>query len=621
MKGSFARSGVWLVVSLVASALIGCGGGTGGAPSQPPPQFVLKPVGTSSNFGTFILGVDRSSIDANNADTVRVTARVLDPDGRPLGTTVTFQASIPDVSFVESGPAPTGSGGVPTGTAITDATGLAVITVKAGGTPGRLAIQAFTPANLDLGGVIFLNLTNVGFISGDLQIIPNEIDVTDPNPGTVLEFLVTGGQPFLKPDPPYILQNGSSGVGVAELLDDGSFPIVIRYTVSGKVGGVHTFSVIDAKGTNVTGTVSVMFSTLTIMPASATLVVGQTQAFALTGGVPPYTCTPSGGTLDPTTITERGGTTVFTAGDVVQQTTFTIVCTDVSGQIATATVTISPLPSPSPSSSGGGNPSPSPTPSTVTTIVVQPNPASINGVEGGDANIVATALDQNNNAISGVNILFTLAGQTGEPTATVPSVSPITAATNGGGQAVSVLTVPAGTAPQFLVVTASAQGVSGTGQVSVTSQRTNNPGPPARLNAALLKANGVGDNNDGTLLTILSALVTDVDGNPVADGVEVDWSQISPNIATVLSPTFTNGTPPCNVQPYESATGLAIVPQPGTALTCVIYPPSLRFASGTVKVTVPGTSLNKIAQFDYPGGPTPTPAPTPTPEPPPTPTP
>src|SRR5581483_12282965 len=128
-------------------------------------------------------------------------------------------------------------------------------------------------------------------------------------------------------------------------LDDGQFPVVIRYTVSGMAAGAHVFSVVDAAGNSVTATVMVTFTQLQILPASATIAAGQTQVFALTGGVPPYTCTPSGGTLDPTTILERGGTTTFTAGDVPTSTTFTIICTDVSGQIATASVTISPAPS------------------------------------------------------------------------------------------------------------------------------------------------------------------------------------------------------------------------------------------------------------------------------------
>ena len=103
------------------------------------------------------------------------------------------------------------------------------------------------------------------------------------------------------------------------------------------------FSIVDGAGNAVTATVDVTFTELEIMPNTATLVTGQQQVFALTGGVPPYTCTPSGGTLTPTTILDSGGTTTFTAGEAIQSTTFTIVCSDQSGQVATATVTVAPL--------------------------------------------------------------------------------------------------------------------------------------------------------------------------------------------------------------------------------------------------------------------------------------
>jgi hypothetical protein len=614
MKRGLGLLGSAIVATLAAGMVASCGGGTGGGPPARPPQFVLRPVGTSSNSGTLVLSIERSSVDANNADTVQVAARVFTPSGRPFGgVPITFESSFCDVTFLGGSSPECVDGTFPSITAPTDGSGTAIVTVKAGGTPGRVAIQATTPPNINLGGLIFLNLTSVGFISGDLQIIPAEIDVIDPSPGTVLTFLVVGGQPFQPPMVPYVLQNGVSGVGVAELLDDGRFPVVIRYTISGMVAGAHGFTITDAEGHSVSGTVMVEFTELKIVPNTASLTVGQSQQFAVTGGVPPYTCTPSGGTLDPTTITDRGGTTVFTAGDVPVSTTFTILCTDVSGQIASAMVTIAPAPSPT---GGGGGGTPTPSPQTVTTIIVQPNPSSLNGVQGGTSNIVATVLDQNNDAIAGVNVLFTLPGQSGNPTPTVPSLSPLTAVTDASGQATSVLTVPAGTSPQFLVITASAQGTSGTGQVGVTSQSTQPPGPPARLNAALFKSNGFGDNNDGTFVTVFSALVTDAQGNPVADGVQVNWSNIAPTNATVFTPSFTNGLPPCNVDPYESATGLAIVPQPGTALTCVIYPAFLANVPGTVQVSVQDTSLSRTAAFTFPGAPTPTPTPVPTPPPP-----
>ena len=622
-------SGLVAVLAVtMAAGLVNCGGGgTDGGQSQRPPIFVLNPAGTTSNSGTLTLGISRESVDANNADRVTVVARLLDPLGDPIGgVSILFQASFPDVTF--PGSVINDEEFFPATVASTDGNGFAEVTVQAGGTPGRLAIQATAPRNFNLGSLIFLNLTDVGFISGDLQVLPSEINVIDPGAGTVIEFLITGGTPFRAPDPPYLLQNENSSLGSAELLDDGLFPVVVRYTLTGRGGGAldgtHAFTIVDGAGNAITATVNVKYTELTIAPSTATLVTGQSQVFALTGGVPPYNCTPSGGTLTPTTILDSGGTTIFTAGEVITQTSFTIVCSDQSGQIVTATITVGPLPSPS----GGGTPVPSATPQNPSTVVVQANPPTLNGIAGGMSNVTATVLDQNLNPIAGVNVLFTLAGQSGTPTAQVPSLSTFTSVTDGAGQAVTVLTVPGGTPPQFLTVTAQAGNASGSGQIGVTSQSTQPPGPPARLTAALFKVGAFGDNNDGTFVTILSALVTDANGNPVADGVQVDWGPVQPNTATVFSPSFTNGQPPCNTAPYTAGTGLAINPQPGTALTCVIYPASIADLSGSVKVSVAGTTLMTTASIGFPGPeepvptprpsvvPTNSPAPTPTPAPP-----
>lgn len=618
-----------LAIALV-SGLSSCGGGTGGGQAERPPTFVLDAAGTSSNSGTLILGIERSSIDANNSDTVGVVATLRDPLGDPIGgVAITFIATFQDVTFL-GGSTPDASIPFPNFTTLTDSNGNAFATMRSGGTPGRLSVVANAPRNFHLGGAIFLNLTNVGFISGDLQVLPSEINVVDPAAGTQLQFLVIGGQPFQEPNPPYLLQNAESGLGSAELLFDGEYPAVIIYTLTGRgngaLTGAHVFSIVDGAGNAVTATVNVTYTELEINPTSVSLTAGQSQVFALSGGVPPYNCTPSGGTLSPTTVLDYGGTTTFTASDQISTTTYTIVCSDQSGQVATATVSITPLPTPS---GGGGTPVPSATPRNPSTIVVQGNPATLNGVQGGMSDITATVLDQNLNPIPGVNVLFSLGGQTGTPTAQVPSLSSFTAVTDTSGQAVTVLTVPGGTPPQFLTVSAQAGSASGSGQVGVTSQSTQQPGPPARLTAALFKVGAFGDNNDGTYVTILSALVTDANGNPVANGIEVDWGPVQPNSATVVSPSFTNGDPPCNTAPYTGNTGLSINPQPGTALTCLIYPASIADLAGNVKVSVAGTTLMTTASIGFPGPeepvptprptaqpPTATPAPTPTPGPP-----
>jgi len=1080
-----------LALSLV---LVGCGGGTGGGSSNRTPQFVLKPVGSSSSAGVMIVGVDKRSIDANQADRVRVTAQVLDPTGRPIGGIgVVFHASIADVTFVDGVPADVNDG-LPAATAVTDGAGIAVVTVQAGATPGRLAIQAFTSnLNLDLGGVVFLDLTNVGFVSGELQVLPSQIDLDDPRPGTVLEFLVTGGAPFPPPAEPYRLQDATSAIGTAVLVDQGGFPLTIRYTVTGRVAGTHVFNVVDSAGKLASGTVVVSVSDLRIQPTSAnleaggrqvfgisggvapyqcrssagslspatverggtltfdatgivtstdvsvvctdvtgqtvtaaiavtvpevflqpasaslsggqsqtfvvgggsppyrceatggtistseipaaggsvvftatptsvptngsltcvdaggaavtaaisinvlepaiqpaqatlapggsqvfaiasgtapyecsatggsvspttigqsggtftftanpsstdfqatilcrdatgqvatatvevtaespvlqpsaatlpsggrqvfaitggtapyscsasggtvspgtipvaggtftftavqtaiqvqgsvvctdangkvvsaivtvttsvpkieparaivapgarqifavsggtapyecqatggsispstiaesggtlvftadrfstvtegtivcrdasgqvttaiveigasdlvvapsqatipgggsqvfavsgglppyrcqtslgtlepatievsggttrftadlvaaavsgtlvcndsggqvatatinvtttapkiqppsvTMFGGQSQVFAVTDGQPPYECTTSAGVLNPRTVAERGGTTVFTAAPVPSQVVASILCTDASGQVATATVTINPAPTPTPNPSV--TPVPTTSPAVVKTIVVRSNPTSVDGVLGGTTTIDATVFDEFNQPIPGVTVLFTLPELSGDPV-DIPSVDPLTATTDAAGIAMTTLTVPAGTPPQYIVVTATARTVTGKGQVAVTSRNVNPPGPAANLTSALFYP-ASGSNGDGTLVTVLSALVTDANGNPVADGVEVRWSILDPLSANVVSPTETNELPGCDTGPFESAAGVALTPQPGTALSCLIFPASLVGTPVTVRVSVPGTTLVRTTVLTFP---------------------
>ena len=861
---------VAVLVGALLAGLNGCGGGgTGGAQSERPPTFVLNAAGTSSDSGTLVVGIDRNSIDANNSDTVGVVATLRDPLGDPIaGIPITFEASFLDVSF-EGGAAPDSMHQFPYVVASSSEAGTATAVIRAGSTSGRLAIQAEAPKNFNLGGLIFLTVNNVGFISGDLQILPAEISVIDPAAGTQLEFSAIGGQPFKEPSPPYLLRNASSILGSAQLVSGQIFPTAVRYTLTGKLDGIlqgtHVFSLVDAAGSSVSATVNVTFTEFKIVPSSATLVddqtqilalsggiapyscvttggrvdpsivsrngetttftpdpvieqtslsvsctdqsgqvatasivvsptpleiapssatldVGQSQVFALTGGLapyscsssgggtllpavvetrggtttftpdlvagqtsfsivcrdkagqtiaasvtvvptplsispsaatldigqaqvfaltgglapyecsssgggvlspsvveipggtttftpdavasetsfsivcrdkagqtvaasvtvapaqlsisppsvnlvpqqsqvfavtgglPPYSCTASGGHLEPSTISSKGGTTTFTADDTVIQTTYSILCTDVGGQVASATVTIALLPSPS--SGGSATPAPSATPRVASAVVVRSNPPSINGVAGGQSTVSATVLDRDLEPIAGINVLFSLAGQMGTPTAQVPSLSDLTVRTDSSGAASTVLTVPPGTPPQFLTITADAGSASGSGQVGVTSQSTQPPGQPARLTAAPFKVGAFGDNNDGTYVTILSALVTDSNGNPVADGVEVDWGPVQPTSATVASPSFTNGQPPCNTTPYTANTGLAINPQPGTALTCLIYPATIADLAGNVRVNVAGTTLTATANVGFPGPVRPSPTPRPTSEPP-----
>ncbi|MDG2303632.1 MAG: hypothetical protein P8R42_03085 [Candidatus Binatia bacterium] len=656
-------SGAVGLAVLSAALLASCGGGTNSTNSEPAtrtPQFVLDPVGTTSNTGSLTMGVSKAGLDANRADRIVVFAQLLDPQRRPLvGVPVGFTTDFPDSSFIPDRTPPDGvtQDGFPASSALTDGDGIAQITVVAPSEPGRMAIVAATARNLRLSGLIFVNVYDVGFIPGDdgiLAVIPVEIKVTDPSTGSRLQFVVIGGIPFtaqnqppasaaVEPDvgfvfadlespametPPFIIQNFNSGIGVADLVFNGRFPASVLYTLGGRVAGAHTFGLIDAAGQAATGTVTVEFTGLVITPETASIEVGQSQAFSLTGGVPPYNCIPSGGVLTPTTIPERGGTTVFTPDAILREGTFTILCTDQSGQTISAAVSITPLPAASPGSTAG--PVVTPTPAReAERVEVSATPPTLNGPDGGTSTITARVLDQNFDPLAGVPVIFTLPGQSGDPTPTVPSIGTTTGVSDGNGQVSTILTVPTGTAPQFLTISAETDnGKVGSAQVGITSQTTTPSGDPARISAAILRNDACQLNQDGSYTAIISALVSDDNGNPVTTGVAVKWGPVTPAaFADVISESFTNAEVPCSVDQYRAGCSdlgllLSISPQPGTATTCFTYDADRGGQAASVVATVAGTSITTSTNFTMPAPvvePTPSPAPpvtTPTPAPP-----
>ncbi|GIW40426.1 MAG: hypothetical protein KatS3mg076_1003 [Candidatus Binatia bacterium] len=95
-------------------------------------------------------------------------------------------------------------------------------------------------------------------------------------------------------------------------------------------------------------------------------------------------------------------------------------------------------------------------------------------------------------------------------------------------------------------------------------------GPPELVSVAVNPA--FVNNNDGTLLTTVAALVKDRYGNTVEDGTAVFFSITNRTDVSIVGSSVTNNDPPCDVSQFPQQTGLPVTPQPGTAITCVIYP-------------------------------------------------
>ncbi|MEO8603586.1 MAG: Ig-like domain-containing protein, partial [bacterium] len=129
-------------------------------------------------------------------------------------------------------------------------------------------------------------------------------------------------------------------------------------------------------------------------------------------------------------------------------------------------------------------------------------------------------------------------------------------------------------------------------------------GLPGRLSLA---SNVISiNNNDGTRLTTLTAVVTDEFGNTVEDGTPVsfrvvpfdDDDQQSQRIGIVGFP-LTNTEPPCDVSEYENQAGTPVLPQPGNATTCLTYP--LDMVGTTVQLQVESGSVTALRTIVLPG--------------------
>lgn len=113
---------------------------------------------------------------------------------------------------------------------------------------------------------------------------------------------------------------------------------------------------------------------------------------------------------------------------------------------------------------------------------------------------------------------------------------------------------------------------SNTPTASATAPASFTPTPQPAFVSVELVANRSGDNGDGTLTTLIAALVSDANGHTVGDGIAVAFA-LSPPVAgvTVTQLGNTGELPACDISAYEVEMGRAIAPQPGTAYTCLRY--------------------------------------------------
>jgi len=109
---------------------------------------------------------------------------------------------------------------------------------------------------------------------------------------------------------------------------------------------------------------------------------------------------------------------------------------------------------------------------------------------------------------------------------------------------------------------------------------TGSPTPAAMHIQLALFVNQASSNGDGTLSSVISALVTDATGAVVGNGIPVQFNLVSPPAGvSVTSPGFTGQAAPCTL-------GFPVQAQPGDALSCIKYDQARQGQTVTVAATV-----------------------------------
>ena len=255
------------------------------------------------------------------------------------------------------------------------------------------------------------------------------------------------------------------------------------------------------------------------------------------------------------------------------------------------TPTLTPTPTSTPTPTDTLTPTFTPTPTVTAT------PTSTASATATDTPGLPAVSPQQASLIAGVNGPPGCDGQSQEFTIT-GARPPFTLAATGG--CLSATTVASGA-----TVTFTAGGSAGEAALSVTDALDRTVEVPVLIRGALaafvhvdLFVNQRSDNGDGSFTSVIGALVTDAAGVTVEDGVPVTFTLVNPvSGVSVTSPGFTNDEAPC------STGSLAVIPQPGDALSCIKYAQSLQGTTVQVRArvrTADGSVIDDVATITLP---------------------
>ena len=293
---------------------------------------------------------------------------------------------------------------------------------------------------------------------------------------------------------------------------------------------------------------------------------------------------------------------------------------------------------------GGINPGVPPGEPAGISLGANPTRIQVSGTGGTDlATVIGRVFDNNGNPLSGVVVHYHVVAAQSAPGAVIlaatqrgtPTPAPSTLCAPDDPVALSdnagfaVIQVHSGQQPGPVTVAACTDTtVNGVPKPLIEQQAlvTVTSGPVSRIHLTI--NNVFVDNNDGSLTTTVSSIVTDAQGNTVEDGTPVffevltrkvcvggsndgrvcsssgdcsggsclnDGSDPSLNIA-VSSDATTNALPTCDISQFIVQTGIPISPQPGDAITCLKFPAIQQASEVTVRATVGGVFNNLAGQ-------------------------
>ncbi|MFI5394749.1 MAG: Ig-like domain-containing protein [Candidatus Binatia bacterium] len=256
------------------------------------------------------------------------------------------------------------------------------------------------------------------------------------------------------------------------------------------------------------------------------------------------------------------------------------------------------------------------------TLGASPTRMQVTGTGGTElATVIGRVFDNNGNPLSGVRVHYhVVTAQSAQGAVILPVTTPVPTGTPAPTPATlcppddpvsvsdvagfAVIQVHSGSQPGAVMVAACVDTTINDVPSPISEQQTLltvTSGPVSRLNVGVNAK--FSDNNDGTLLTMLSAIVTDAQGNPVEDGTSVFFEVVPTDDPTdpardvaLVGNAITNASPPCDTAQFEAQTGLPISPQPGDAITCLKYPLRLQGTEIQVRVSVAGVVNNVNGQ-------------------------